>query len=61
MPAGTRLSDDFDADAHLAGLADLAALGVTWVQVGMPGDDLGRTVATIERYGEQVIARHRDS
>lgn len=54
---GDPASDDFDADAHLTGLGELAALGVTWVQVGLPGDDLGRTIATIERYGEQVIAR----
>jgi alkanesulfonate monooxygenase SsuD/methylene tetrahydromethanopterin reductase-like flavin-dependent oxidoreductase (luciferase family) len=54
---GDPAADDFDADAHLAGLADLAALGVTWVQVGLPGDDIGRTLATVERYGEQVIAR----
>lgn len=51
-PAGV----DFDVDAHLAGLADLAAIGVTWVQVAIPGDDLGRAIATIERYGNSVIA-----
>ena len=51
-PAG----DTFNAEAHLEGVAALAAIGVTWVQVGLPGDDLGRTLATIERYGEQVIA-----
>jgi probable F420-dependent oxidoreductase len=54
---GDPSSDAFDADAHLAGLAALAALGVTWVQVGLPGDDLSRTLETLERYGEQVIAR----
>jgi probable F420-dependent oxidoreductase len=54
-PAG----DDFDEDAHLDGLGALAGLGVTWVQVGLPGDDIGRTLATIERYGERVIARQR--
>ncbi len=54
---GDPATDAFDADAHLAGLADLAAIGVTWVQVGLPGDDLEHTVATLERYGEQVIAR----
>ena len=48
--------DTFNAEAHLEGVAALAAIGVTWVQVGLPGDDLGRTLATIERYGEQVIA-----
>lgn len=54
---GDPSSESFDPDAHLAGLEALAALGVTWVQVGLPGDDLGRTLATLERYGEQVIAR----
>ena len=54
---GDPASDAFDADAHLAGLAELAAIGVTWVQVGLPGDDLAHTLATLDRYGEQVIAR----
>lgn len=52
---GDPASEAFDPDTHIAGLADLAAMGVTWVQVGLPGDDLTRTVATIERYGRQVI------
>ena len=57
-PAGGEVaSDGFDADAHLEGLAGLAALGVTWVQVGIPGDDLGRAVEVLQRYGEQVIAQ----
>jgi probable F420-dependent oxidoreductase len=54
---GDPASPEFDANAHLAGLADLAALGVTWVQVGLPGDSLAHVVETIERYGEDVIAR----
>ncbi len=54
---GDPAADGFDPDAHLEGLRELAALGVTWVQVALPGDDLGRAVATLERYGEQVIAR----
>ena len=53
---GDPSSDSFDADAHLEGLAQLSALGITWVQVGLPGDDLGRTIATLERYGEQIIS-----
>lgn len=52
---GDPAAADFDVDAHLAGLAELAAIGVTWVQVGVPGDDLGHTLETLERYGEQVI------
>ncbi len=50
-------SDRFDADAHLDQLAALGALGVTWVQVGLPGDALAHTVEALERYGEQVISR----
>ena len=54
---GDPATDSFDADAHLAGLAALAALGVTWVQVGLPGDSLAHITETLQRYGEQVIAR----
>jgi probable F420-dependent oxidoreductase len=54
---GNPASDGFDADAHLAGLAELSALGVTWVQVGLPGDSLAHVVETLERYGETVIGR----
>ena len=49
-------SDDFNAEAHLAGIEELAALGVTWLQVGLPGDSLGHVTEAIERYGKQVIA-----
>ncbi|MCV7279565.1 LLM class F420-dependent oxidoreductase [Mycolicibacterium flavescens] len=51
-------SDDFDADAYLAGLDKLAGIGVTWVQVGLPGDSLAHTVETIERFGDSVIRRN---
>jgi probable F420-dependent oxidoreductase len=54
---GDPAADDFHVDAHLEGLAALAALGITWVQVGVPGDSLDRAVETVQRYGEQVIAR----
>ncbi len=54
---GDPASEAFDADAHLEGLARLAALGVTWVQVGLPGDSTHRAVETLQRYGEQVITR----
>jgi probable F420-dependent oxidoreductase len=48
---------DFDADQHLAGLDRLASIGVTWVQVGLPGDSLDHVLETVQRYGEQVIAK----
>ncbi len=54
---GDPASDAFDADAHLEGLAALAALGVTWVQVGLPGDSLQHAVETLARYGDQVITQ----
>ncbi|BBY43191.1 LLM class F420-dependent oxidoreductase [Mycolicibacterium celeriflavum] len=53
---GSPGSDDFNADAYLAGLEKLAATGVTWVQVGLPGDSLAHVLETIERFGKSVIA-----
>ncbi|CPR13023.1 F420-dependent methylene-tetrahydromethanopterin reductase [Mycobacterium bohemicum DSM 44277] len=52
---GSPADDGFDADAYLAGLEKLAALGVTWVQVGLPGDSLGHAVEIIDRFGKLVI------
>jgi probable F420-dependent oxidoreductase len=52
---GSPGSDDFNADAYLAGLEKLAAVGVTWVQVGLPGDNLAHVLETIERFGSSVI------
>jgi probable F420-dependent oxidoreductase len=54
---GDPSSDDFDPDAHLEGLAGLGELGVTCVQVALPGDSLAHAVETLERYGDQVIRR----
>jgi probable F420-dependent oxidoreductase len=46
----------FDAGAHLAAFDDLAALGVTWTSVGVPGDSLAHALEALQRYGEEVIA-----
>ncbi len=54
---GSPENDDFNAEAHLAAIADLGALGVTWLQVGLPGDSLEHAIETIQRYGEQVISK----
>jgi probable F420-dependent oxidoreductase len=54
---GDPASPEFDADAHLKGLAHLATLGVTWVQVALPGDSLTHALDTVARYGEEIIAR----
>jgi probable F420-dependent oxidoreductase len=53
---GQPASAGFDADAHRAGLEELAALGVTWNSVGIPGDSIDHALETLESYGEQVIA-----
>jgi probable F420-dependent oxidoreductase len=53
---GDPASEAFDAGAHLEGLAELDRLGVTWVQVGLPGDSVQHAVETIQRYGTQVIS-----
>ena len=54
---GTPGADDFDADAFLEGVAQLTELGVTWVQVGVPGDSLAHALEAIEQFGADVIAR----
>ncbi|MDP1794698.1 MAG: LLM class F420-dependent oxidoreductase [Acidimicrobiales bacterium] len=54
---GDPFSDSFDADAHLDGIRGLAALGVTWLQVGVPGTGAAEAVDALARYGELVIAR----
>ncbi|MCV7229217.1 LLM class F420-dependent oxidoreductase [Mycolicibacterium komossense] len=53
---GSPGTPDFNADAYLAGLDDLAKVGVTWVQVSMPGDSLGDLLETIDGFGRQIIA-----
>jgi probable F420-dependent oxidoreductase len=52
---GSPASEDFNADAYLTGLDKLAALGVTWVQVGLPGDGLAHVLETIDRFRAVVI------
>ena len=54
---GDVASSRFDSAAHIEGLHALAELGVTWIQIGVPGDDLERAIATYDRYGELVISK----
>ena len=54
---GSPGSRDFKADIHLEHMAHLTSLGVTWVQVGLPGDSLAHAIETAEQYGQEVIAR----
>jgi probable F420-dependent oxidoreductase len=56
---GSPGSDGFDADAHLAGLDELAGLGVTWNGIGVPADSLERSLEALDQYGEQVITPSR--
>ena len=52
---GSPADDAFNADEFTTGLDQLAALGVTWTQVQIPGDSLAHAVETIERFGKLVI------
>lgn len=58
--AGGSLTDDtFDADAHIAGLTELAALGVSWASATVPGDSIDHATEALQRYGEEVIATYQ--
>jgi probable F420-dependent oxidoreductase len=46
----------FDAGGHVASLERMAALGVTWNGVTVPGDSVEAAVEALERYGSEVIA-----
>ncbi|OBJ47820.1 LLM class F420-dependent oxidoreductase [Mycobacterium sp. 1423905.2] len=52
---GSPAGDGFNADAYLSGLEKLAALGVTWLQVSLPGDSVAHAVEIIERFSATVI------
>ena len=58
-PAGGSVDENFDADAHLAAVDELAALGVTWVGVSVPAASLAQALEALERYGSLVIASSR--
>lgn len=49
----------FRPDRHLAALGRMAALGVTWSSVTVPGDSLDHAIEALQRYGEEVIAPGR--
>ena len=52
---GSPADDDFNPEAHLQALGDLADLGVTWCAARIPGDSLAHATETLQRYGESVI------
>lgn len=47
--------DDFNADEYLSDLQRLAAAGVTWVNVQIPGDGVAPATEALERFGATVI------
>jgi probable F420-dependent oxidoreductase len=55
LAGGSPGSESFNPDAYLAGLDDLAKLGVTWVQVAVPGDSLARALEALDQFRTQVI------
>ena len=52
---GSPADADFNGDAYLGGLERLAKLGVTWVQVALPGDSLAHALEVLDRFKTQVI------
>ena len=52
---GTPGTAEFRADAYLSELERLAGLGVTAVQLSVPGDALQHALEAIEEFGKSVI------
>jgi probable F420-dependent oxidoreductase len=48
-----------DADRVVESVAELAAVGVTWLAAGVPGETRGAFVDNVARYGDEVLARVR--
>jgi probable F420-dependent oxidoreductase len=46
-----------DPGQQLAALEELARIGVTWVQLPVPGDSVEHAVEAVSRYGDEVIAQ----
>ena len=58
-PAGGRLDDRFDPDAHRVGVDQLAKLGVTWVGVSVPGGSLStvpRGIGALRGIGDCLVS-----
>jgi probable F420-dependent oxidoreductase len=56
---GNVADKDFDAGHHLDLLGELAALGVTWNGVSVPGDSTEHALEALAEYGEKVIGPSR--
>jgi len=51
---GNPAKADFNVEEHLEGLARLADLGVTWIQVGIPGDSPTHAEETLQSYADAL-------
>ena len=62
IPAGLLMTgrDGVDEDAVVASIGELAAIGVHWVTVALPGDTRDEQLAAIERFGSVVLAAVAD-
>jgi probable F420-dependent oxidoreductase len=58
MPTGLDMmaTTGFDGGAVVAELAELAAIGVTYAAISLPGDTRQEFLANIERFGADVVA-----
>ncbi len=57
---GTPGTPGFNADAYLTEVSRLAQLGVTAMQVSVPGDGLAHALEAIEEFGEDVVSQIRE-
>ena len=57
---GTPGTPGFNADAYLTEVSRLAQVGVTAMQVSVPGDGLARALEAIEEFGECVVSQVRE-
>ncbi|MCU0312258.1 MAG: LLM class F420-dependent oxidoreductase [Acidimicrobiales bacterium] len=56
---GDPRADDFPAERYLDELGELAALGVTWSDAGVPGDSLDSALEGLAAFGAKVISPSR--
>jgi probable F420-dependent oxidoreductase len=61
MPLGVDMfnAGRTDADRVIESVTELAAAGVTWLAVGVPGDTRVELVDNLVRYGDEVLTRVR--
>jgi hypothetical protein len=58
VPFGSSMNSQapIDFPAFREQMAELEAIGVTWVSLGVPGRSRGEYLEQIARFGEEVIA-----